>query len=299
MHELDPHSVATTDLDIPKVCPASEYFFYLKLPGGEHTCRTGYWVPDSLPSSFTGYKSGFTLQYTLQGEGHYEDETGTHVRFRPGVVLFRQGTLHHTVARGSASPWRTFFLELPLQFFNGLREVGIMDPMLRSCHRPLTSDVVVMLNTFIERARHLTLNNQILFLANIHQLFIDITPENSVPVEEDARLQEKLTLAREMLADPEQRDAAIPEIARRVGLGYHHFRKAFVKSVGISPKEFRIRSVILCAKDMCLRRCWTIAEIAEKLGYPDAATFSKQFKRITGHSPREFCKRSLLTRDES
>jgi len=294
MHDTVSLPAVSLGFDLELACPESDHFFYFKLPGGEHTCRTGYWMPQALPGRYTGYKPGFTLQYILQGQGSYEDETGERFRLHPGVALFRQGALKHTVTRGATGPWREFYLEVSQQFYSSLREIGIIDPMVRCHYRQLTEDVVVMLNAFIERARQLTLKDQILFLAKIHQLFLDFAPDKPVQVEEDAHLQEKLTQARELLADPAQREHGIPEIARMVGLGYHHFRKMFVRSVGISPNEYRIRAVILRAQGMCLHRCWTFSEISERLGYPDAATFSKQFKRVTGYTPRDFRERKFL-----
>ena len=77
----------------------------------------------------------------------------------------------------------------------------------------------------------------------------------------------------------------MPEVAREVGLGYHHFRKVFSESVGMSPKEYRVSCRIERSQELILEGKLELTEISDVLGYTDQAAFAKQFKRVTGMTP--------------
>jgi AraC-like DNA-binding protein len=53
----------------------------------------------------------------------------------------------------------------------------------------------------------------------------------------------------------------------------------------MSPNAFVLRCRIEQASFMLQESSLTIGEIAETLGYQDIFYFSRQFKKLTGHSP--------------
>ena len=86
---------------------------------------------------------------------------------------------------------------------------------------------------------------------------------------------------------------SLPEIADELGMTYHTFRKEFTDIFLISPSQYRIQAKISRAKQL-LSMGLRPKEILEKLGYQDVYTFSHQFKKITGISPKEYKKKNIL-----
>jgi AraC-like DNA-binding protein len=59
----------------------------------------------------------------------------------------------------------------------------------------------------------------------------------------------------------------------------------FEKYNGMTPKEYLAQLKLRTAADLLAQTDWTLDRIADETGYPDAATFSKTFKRRNGISP--------------
>lgn len=81
----------------------------------------------------------------------------------------------------------------------------------------------------------------------------------------------------------------LPLLAKRLGVSYPHLRRGFLARAGTTLNQYRIARRIDEARALLpLRR---IAFTADRLGYPDAFTFSRQFKAVTGMAPSEFRRR--------
>lgn len=86
---------------------------------------------------------------------------------------------------------------------------------------------------------------------------------------------------------------SLPEIAEELGMSYHTYRKEFTDNFGISPSQYRIQAKISRAKQL-LSMGLKPKEILEELGYQDVYTFSHQFKKETGMSPKEYTRKNIL-----
>ncbi|HEX7010065.1 MAG TPA: helix-turn-helix transcriptional regulator [Phycisphaeraceae bacterium] len=102
-----------------------------------------------------------------------------------------------------------------------------------------------------------------------------------------------LALASRLSEDP----AAAPNVAQLAGeAGYSpdHFTRLFRAVLGQTPKDYIVTARLSRAKQWLIESDRTISQIAAALGYPDAFTFSAQFKKKTGLSPRAYRQRAHL-----
>ncbi len=102
----------------------------------------------------------------------------------------------------------------------------------------------------------------------------------------DARLAEAI---RQMHADP-ARPWTMAELAREAALSRSAFFDRFSRSVGVPPMEYLLAWRMALAKDMLRRQEIDIAEVAERVGYGSASTFSTAFSRHVGQPPGRYAK---------
>ena len=75
-----------------------------------------------------------------------------------------------------------------------------------------------------------------------------------------------------------------------MGLSYERIRKLFMKQIGVSPHAYRIRRRLDRACELLREGKASVSEIAERLGYADPFTFSRQFTKERGTSPSAYRK---------
>lgn len=104
----------------------------------------------------------------------------------------------------------------------------------------------------------------------------------------DARLAEAI---RQIHADP-GRPWTMAGLAKEAGLSRSAFFHRFARNVGVPPMEYLLSWRMALAKDLLRRHDIEIAEIAERVGYGSASTFSTAFSRHVGQPPGRFARGS-------
>jgi AraC-like DNA-binding protein len=102
----------------------------------------------------------------------------------------------------------------------------------------------------------------------------------------DARLAMAM---REMHGDP-ARAWTVDELAKTAALSRSAFFDRFSRAVGLPPMEYLLAWRMAIAKDLLRRDDVGIAEIAERVGYGSASTFSTAFSRYVGQPPSHYAR---------
>jgi AraC-like DNA-binding protein len=100
----------------------------------------------------------------------------------------------------------------------------------------------------------------------------------------DARLAPALRQMHAQLA----RSWTVPKLAKAAALSRSTFFERFRKIVGISPMEYLLVWRMAVAKDLLRRQELGIDEVAERVGYASASTFSTAFSRHVGSPPGRY-----------
>lgn len=104
----------------------------------------------------------------------------------------------------------------------------------------------------------------------------------------DARLAEAI---RQMHADP-ARSWTMADLAKEAALSRSAFFDRFSRNVGVPPMEYLLAWRMALAKDLLRRQDVDIAEVAERVGYGSASTFSTAFSRHVGQPPGRYARGS-------
>ncbi len=100
----------------------------------------------------------------------------------------------------------------------------------------------------------------------------------------DARLARAL---QQMHADF-ARPWTMTQLARAAALSRSTFFERFTRTVGVPPMEYLLAWRMAVAKDLLRRQDFGIAEVARRVGYGSASTFSTAFRRHVGQPPSRF-----------
>jgi AraC-like DNA-binding protein len=77
----------------------------------------------------------------------------------------------------------------------------------------------------------------------------------------------------------------VAELAKEAALSRSTFFERFSRAVGVAPMEYLLTWRMALAKDLLRRNEGRIAEIAQRVGYSSASTFSVAFTRHVGRPP--------------
>lgn len=222
----------------------------------------------------------YAVVYVASGSGVY---IRGHERspISAGTVFQRfPGIAHHDAMH---TPSKRYFIAVPaegyelLRLTNALITAPVFTVRMKDISRRFEA-VIDALDRSPDSHLSYTLFDMLAFIADIHASARSL--ERALPIDR----------AFAMLAREHDAQVPLPDIAERLGMNYHTFRKRFTAQAGISPEEYRIRKRIERAM-VLLSQGEAVASAAARLGYPDIYTFSRQFKRFAGESPSVFARR--------
>jgi two-component system response regulator YesN len=85
-----------------------------------------------------------------------------------------------------------------------------------------------------------------------------------------------------------QKNVSLQEAADSVCLSPKYLSRLFKKSTGTGFNEYKLHLKIEKAKEFLTGTAFTVNQIADKLGYQNAESFVRVFKKITKNTPIEF-----------
>ena len=106
-------------------------------------------------------------------------------------------------------------------------------------------------------------------------------PENPATTRIDPRLSDALR----MIQDAPEGNPTVTQLADAAGLSEPHFRRLFRAELGMSPKQYLIRTRMEFAQRLLQFEGLRVTEAAALLGYRSVYPFSAQYRRVMGRTP--------------
>jgi AraC-like DNA-binding protein len=100
----------------------------------------------------------------------------------------------------------------------------------------------------------------------------------------------RIALAMQQMHGDPARSWTVIQLAKKAALSRSAFFDRFTRTVGLPPMEYLLAWRMAVAKDMLRRQDIGLAEIAERVGYNSASTFSTAFSRHVGQSPSRYAR---------
>lgn len=114
----------------------------------------------------------------------------------------------------------------------------------------------------------------------------DMAPPGLLRGLADPRLAPTL---RAMHAEPD-RHWTVVQLAAEAALSRSAFYERFSKAMGLAPMEYLLAWRMALAKDLLRGQSLSIQQVAERVGYGSASTFSMAFSRVVGMAPGRFAR---------
>jgi len=87
------------------------------------------------------------------------------------------------------------------------------------------------------------------------------------------------------------RTLARHDVALAVGVSEGYLSQIFHRELGLSPWDYLSRLRIHIAKELLSSTCESITQVAGRVGFDDAAYFSRVFHKLVGESPHSYRQR--------
>ena len=82
----------------------------------------------------------------------------------------------------------------------------------------------------------------------------------------------------------------VPQLAKTAALSRSAFFERFTRTVGLPPMEYLLAWRMAVAKNLLRRHDLGVAEVARRVGYGSASTFSTAFSRQVGQAPSRYAR---------
>ena len=111
---------------------------------------------------------------------------------------------------------------------------------------------------------------------------------NQLTTQSDHVEPANVTRAREFIAQNQDRDVTLQEVARAVNTSTFYFCKVFKKATGLTFTDYLSRVRIEKAKNLLLNPNLRVSEIAYDVGFQSLTHFNRVFRKLTGFSPSRY-----------
>ncbi|MBL8210402.1 MAG: AraC family transcriptional regulator [Bryobacterales bacterium] len=254
--------------------------FYTVLRAGHLRAAAGYGVKrDHFP--------GYELIYCLRGNAFVKVAGVRHEVSEGDLVLFN---CHHPHEHGTGEqdPWEAYWVRIEGPKLE--RMCSILSVEQAPVVSGIAENAVIACYQTIFKLLQLGEGEAApLVHAEVARLLALACCARQFPADEHgpAPLRPVIDLMRSAYFEPHR----VEDLAALAGMSAPHFTRLFRRAFGTSPIDWLRRERINQAKRRLGETADPIEWIAGQVGYHDRFFFSKDFKRITGMTPREFRRR--------
>jgi AraC-like DNA-binding protein len=103
----------------------------------------------------------------------------------------------------------------------------------------------------------------------------------------------RLAAAIRRMHESPTRPWTVAQLAKEAALSRSAFFERFGRAVGVAPMEYLLAWRMALAKNLLWRKEGGIAEVAERVGYSSASTFSVAFTRHVGQPPARYAREHM------
>jgi AraC-like DNA-binding protein len=109
----------------------------------------------------------------------------------------------------------------------------------------------------------------------------------------------RLAAAIRVMHEHPTRAWTVAELAKEAALSRSTFFERFNRAVGVAPMKYLLTWRMALAKDLLRRNEGRVADVAQRVGYSSASTFSVAFTRHVGRPPSQYAREEQVATDDT
>lgn len=230
--------------------------------------------------------STYALVYVVSGSGRFESPAAGRHELQSGDALLVFPGVPHRYEPDPDSGWSEIYLLFTGPVFDLWQAAGVIRPDGPILHAAPVAEWARRISEILPMAgeSRLSATAGVQAVCQLQHLLADILAIQQGPIGygEEAWLDRARALL-ESLPYP-----GLPAIARQTGVSPDSFRKRFRALSGKTVSDYRTQVLVRRAKSLLEQHRLRDSEIADALGFHDAAHFSKRFKQVVGMTPSAF-----------
>lgn len=145
----------------------------------------------------------------------------------------------------------------------------------------------------VTERKDMLLKNDMLLKSEMFCLFSLLEQEGAIYTNTDSTNGHDLRPALDYISSHYYEQILISHLASLVNLSKNYFMSRFRQVTGITCVEYINKVRINAACQMLLCGKMSVTEVAFSCGYGNLSNFNRQFRRITGRSPREYREKNI------
>jgi AraC-like DNA-binding protein len=226
----------------------------------------------------------YQIVYISTGQGRLETRR-QHWRIGAGTVFLLHPGVWHRYRPDPATGWSEHWVGCDGPVARGLVRQGFFSPQ-RPVQQVRDEDLLLGAFSSLMDAIHASRPalQQVAAGATLYilaLLYSALQPGQVGP----QRVSRAIHEAMRLMADPSHEVGPLPTLARKLGVSYTWFRRAFAHHTGLSPHQYQLQLRIGWARTMLSETTLAVKEIAFRSGFESEQYFCRLFKSKTGVSP--------------
>jgi len=227
------------------------------------------------------------LQYTVQGEGVYE-EKGSSYRIEAGRAFLTEiPGQHRYYLPKEQHEWEFYFMLLRptmiLPLWNEIKGGLGSTPYLDAGSIPIR-----MLRDIFTEAHAGRISDPYTASSYVYQFVIELYRHAVAGQRSQEQWPVAIQEAVRFIEGHYDRMIGLEQLAERLRLSKYHLLRSFAKHVGVTPNDYLNRVRIEKAVELLRTSDWSIEKIGAAVGYSSGSYFIKVFQKLTGQTPGSF-----------
>lgn len=252
-----------------------------------HLSRCG--MSQCAPHEFWGPRSrpDYHMHFVLSGSGCLEIEGKKHLINAGEIFLPPPNKIVYYYA-DPQTPWCyawATFQGKKAEYY--LEKAGFSpDAPVRSCNTH-PGDYAVIIHEMLQ-ANTSSYHDGLIRTACLYNLFSLLISSNNIFRKNKISMEQQIQYAIQYIEYNCNSDILITDITNYLGLSRSYFSREFHKQTGCTPKEYLLNYQIKEAKKLLRNTHLSVTDIAQRVGYKDAFSFSRIFHKKTNLSPSNY-----------
>ena len=226
------------------------------------------------------------ILFVWGGEGAYHMHDGTVIPLMPGTLVFISYGVEHHAYIEPGKCLRIAGLRFRLCDESG---ADVTNRLIVPFYSYFHSENLQHYNDLTWKIHQLYYKNkdsvsQTMCAALLYELIYEFYESVSGGIVKDSP-GTRMEKVKRMIEEHPFEKLSISEMAKEAGISTRYLQKRFKENYRFTPKEYHLQIQMNMALTMLEQESRSVSAVAERLGYSDAFTFSKQFKKYFGYSP--------------